>query len=115
MHASEKLGGGSTVGIALVGALFQLFFITLLLGIGADVGLLTETERADDGERHLAHAEFGRHGGKMTLEGEVHQGGVDDVVLMMTEGNLRTAKLLGQVEELLAALPGAEEAGGLLF
>ena len=56
MHTSEKLGGGSTVGIALVGALFQLFFITLLLGIGADVGLLTETERADDGERHFAHA-----------------------------------------------------------
>ena len=103
------------VGGLFVGALLQLFFIALLFGIGPDVGLLTETERPDDGEWHLAHAELDGHGGEMALEGEVHQGGVDDVVLMMTEGNLRTAKFLGQVEELLAALPGAEKAGGLIF
>ena len=103
------------VGGLFEGTLLQLFFIALLFGIGADVGLLTKAERTDDGEWHFAHAELDRHRGKMALEGEIHQGCVDDVVLMMTEGNLRTAKLLSQVEELLATLPGAEKTGGLLF
>ena len=51
----------------------------------------------------------------MSLEGEIHQGGMDDVILMMSQSNLGTAQLLGKIKELLAALPGAEEAGGLLL
>ena len=49
----------------------------------------------------------------MPLEGQVHQRGVDDVVLMVPKGYLRAAQLLGNVEELFAALPGTEKAGGL--
>ena len=92
-----------------------MFFIALLLGIGADVGFLTEAERADDGQRHLPHAEFGGHRGEMALKGEVHQGGMDDVILVMAQSDLRATQFLGKIEELFAALPGAEEAGGLLF
>ena len=49
------------------------------------------------------------------MEGKVHQGSMDDVILVVAEGNLGTTKLLGDIEELLAALPGTEEASGLLF
>jgi len=38
---------------------------------------------------------------------------MNDVVLMVSEGNFGAAQLLGDVEELLSALPGAEKAGGL--
>ena len=38
---------------------------------------------ADDGQWHLPHAELGGHRGEVALEGEIHQGGMDDVVLMM--------------------------------
>ena len=49
----------------------------------------------------------------MPLEREVHQGCMNDVVLMVAEGDFGAAVLLGNVEELLAALPGAKEAGRL--
>ena len=40
---------------------------------------------------------------------------MDEVVLVMAEGDLVAAEFLGEVEEQLAAVPGAEEAGLLLF
>ena len=40
---------------------------------------------------------------------------MDDVILVMAQSDLRATQFLGKVKELLAALPGAEEAGGLLF
>ena len=51
----------------------------------------------------------------MSLEGEVHQSGVDDVVLMVAESYLGTTQFLSEIEQLLASLPEAEETGGLLF
>ena len=61
------------------------------------------------------HLEQGGHRVETSLIEEVHQTGVEQVVLMMTQGNLVTAQLLRQIEELLATMPGAEEAGRLLF
>lgn len=40
---------------------------------------------------------------------------MDDVVLMMTEGNLGAPQFLSKVKELFAPLPGTEEANGLGF
>lgn len=51
----------------------------------------------------------------MSLEGEIHQSGMDDVVLMVAEGYLGATQFLSQIEQLLASLPGAEETGRLLF
>ena len=51
----------------------------------------------------------------MSLEGEVHQSGMDDVVLMVPEGYLGATQFLSEIEQLLASLPGAEETGRLLF
>ena len=91
------------------------FLVVLLTGILLDVVLLAETQRANDGQWHLAHAELGGHGGEVSLEGEVHQGRVDDVVLMVAEGYLGASQFLGKVKELLTTLPRTEEAGRLTF
>jgi len=103
----------STIGVVLIGTLLELLLITLFFGVCTDIILAAETKRADDGEGHFPHAEQSGHGAEVALEREVHQGRMDDVVLMVAQGNLVTPQLLGEVEELLAALPGAEEAGGL--
>jgi hypothetical protein len=100
---------GCAVSVVFVRALLELFPVALLLGISPDVSLGAKTKRADDGKRHLPHTEQGRHGAEVSLEGEVHQCGMYDVVLMMPECNLVASYLLGKVEELLATLPGAEE------
>ena len=92
-----------------------MWFIVLLMGIGLYVALSAEAERTDNGQRHLLHLQFGRHGRELPLKGEVHQRCMDKVVLMMAQGDLGATKLLGKIEELLAALPGAEEARGLLL
>ena len=55
----------------------------------------------------------GGHSVKTPLEGKVHECRVQQVVLVMTQGNLVAAKLLSQVEQLLAAIPGAKKAGRL--
>jgi hypothetical protein len=60
-------------------------------GILADVVLTAKAQWSDDGERHFMHTQLDRHGGEMTLEGEVHQGCMDNVVLMMAKGYLATA------------------------
>ena len=75
----------------------------------------TQTERTDDGKGHLLHLQQGRHGVEASLEGEVHQGGMENVVLMMAEGNLRTADFLCKVENQFAAVPGAEKARRFLL
>ena len=108
----ERLCGGAIGGL-LVRAQLELFLVMLLLGILLDVSLLTQAQRTDNGQRHLLHPELGRHRRELSLEGEVHQGSMDDVVLVVAKGYLGTTKLLSNIEELLAALPGTEEAGGL--
>ena len=101
------------MGVVFIRTLHQLFFIVMNVGISLNVSLMAEAERADDGQRHFLHAELGGHGGEVSLKSEVHQGGMDDVVLVVSKGNLGAAKLLGKVEELFPALPRTEKAGGL--
>ena len=109
----EQLAHGGTLGVVLVRAkLFQLL-IASQFGIAADVGLCHETKRTDNLQRHLVHLQTGRHGLEAALEEEVHQSRSEQVVLMMTQGNLVATQLLRQVEHLLATLPGAEETEGL--
>ena len=103
------------VGFALVRTECDLLLIVVLLGILAYVVFLTETQGTNDGEGHLLHLQLGRHGGEVALKGEIHQGSMDDVVLMMAKGYLRTIQLLSKIEELLAALPRAEKTGRLTF
>ena len=106
LHVGEEVSGSGALGFVFMWALFQLFFVVMSVGIGLNVSLMAEAERADDGQRHFLHAELGGHGGEVSLESEVHQSGMDDVILMVAEGNLGAAQLLCEVKELLAALPG---------
>ena len=101
--------------VGLIGAELLLFLIPLHLGPRLDVALRDEAQRADDGERHLAHLQTGGHRGEVSLISEVHQCRMDEVVLMMPEGDLVTAEFLCEVEELFASIPRTEEAGLLLF
>ena len=114
-HEGKEFSGSSSVGIAFVRTFLPLLLIVMSIGIGLNISFLAQAQRADDSERHLLHAKFSGHGREIALKGEVHQGGMDDVILMVAQSNLRAAQLLGKVEELFAALPGTEEAGGLLF
>ena len=107
LQLCEKVGGSSSVSVMFVWTLLPLSLIMMSLGIGADVSFVAETERSDNGQRHLLHAQLGRHGREMTLEDKVHQGGMNDVVLMVTKGYLGTSKSLGGIEQLLATLPRA--------
>ena len=113
LHVLEEGLRRGAIGVVRVGAELDLFLVVMLLGILAYVVFLTEAQRADDGEGHLSHLELGRHRREVALKGEIHQGGMDDVVLMMAKGYLRAVELLRQIEKLLAALPRAEKAGGL--
>ena len=102
------------VGIGVVGTAFFLWLVVMRFGVGKDVGFVTEAERTDDADGHFLHAQQYGHRAKATLECKVHQGGVKDVVLMVAEGNLRAAQFLCEIEDLLASVPRAEEAGRLL-
>ena len=51
----------------------------------------------------------------MSLEGEIHQRRMDDVVLMVPQGYLCATQFLSEVEELLATLPGTEKTGRFFF
>ena len=72
MHETVKLLDGSAVGLLFMGAELDKFLVALLTGVLPDVVLLAETQWANDGQWHLAHAELGGHGGEMSLEGKVH-------------------------------------------
>ena len=84
----KQFGCSSAIGTRFVRTLLQLFFIALLLGIGTDVCLLAKTERTNDSERHFTHAQLDGHCGEMSLEGEIHQRRMDDVVLMVPQSYL---------------------------
>ena len=115
LHVGKELDSGSAVGIVFVRTLFELFFILMGIGIGLDISFLAQAQRTDDSEWHFPHFQLNRHRGEMTLKGEVQKGGMDDVVLMMAQSDLRTTQFLREIEELFATLPGAEKARGLLF
>ena len=103
------------VRVCLVGTDFLLLLIALLFGVSLDVSLWDEAERTYDRKRHLAHLQQGGHRAESALEAEVEQDRMDDIVLMVAEGNLVTAEFLCEIEHLLAAVPGTEKAGLLLF
>ena len=107
LHISKEVSSSRALGFVFIRALFQLFFVVMSLGIGLNVSLMAEAEWAYDGQWHFLHTELGGHGGEVSLENEVHQSGMDDVILMVAEGNLGTSQFLSEVKELFAALPGA--------
>ena len=102
------------MGIGVVGTAFFLWLVVMRFGVGEDVGFVAEAEWTDDADGHFLHAQQYGHRAESTLKREVHQGGVKDVVLMVAEGNLRAAQFLCEIEDLLAPVPRAEEAGRLL-
>ena len=85
----------------------------VVIRIRLNIGLLAETKRSYDGQRHFSHCELGWHRREMALKREIHQSCMNNVVLMMSEGNFRTAQFLSKIEDLFASLPRAEEAGRL--
>ena len=58
---------------------------------------------------HLVHLQDRRHGGKSTLENQVHQQCLRHIVAVVPERNLIAAEFLRHIEERLAAIPAAEE------
>jgi hypothetical protein len=55
----------------------------------------------------------GKHGADLTTIKYIEEQGFDDVVLMVSKGDLVTFQLVGQTEEPLSPLPRAEETGVL--
>jgi hypothetical protein len=99
----------------LVGTEHLLFLVVLYLSPCLDVVFLYQTEWSYDREWHLPHTEADGHCGKVCLIGQVHQSRVDDIILMVPEGNLVATQFLSEVEELLATVPRTEETRLLLF
>ena len=77
-----------TIGAVFVRTALALWFIVLFFGILSDIRFATETKRSYNGQRHLLHLQFGRHRGKVSFEGEIHEGSLYEVILMVTQGYL---------------------------
>lgn len=107
----EEVGDVGALGCSFVGALFHE---GLVLGDYCPLleqGFFDHAEGSDDGEGHLLHLQVAGHGGETSGIGKVHEGGVEDVVLMMAEGDFVAAQFLCYFEERFAAVPRTEEAG----
>ena len=114
-HMVEQLGDGAAVGVVLVGATLYLLLVAAGVGVCLDVVFVAEAEWSDDGQRHFLHLEPDEHALEAALEELVEQGGVDDVVHVVAEGYFVAMQRLCEVENLLAAVPGTQKAGRLLF
>jgi hypothetical protein len=55
----------------------------------------------------------GEHGADLTTVKNIEKKCLNDVVLMMAKGDLVALQPMGQMEDLLSSLPGAEETGVL--
>ena len=97
------------------GLVMAPLLVVLYLSPCLDVVFLYQTEWSYDRERHLPHTETDGHCGKVGLIGEVHQSRVDDIILMVSEGNLVATQFLREVEELLATVPRTEKTRLLLL
>ena len=93
--------------VRLVGTEFLLFLIASHFCVDLDILFLYHAERSDDGQWHLTHLEARWHRVEAPLKGEVHQGCMDEIVLMMAECYLVAAEFLSEVEEFFASHPGA--------
>ncbi len=113
LESGEHLDHAAAVRGVLVGTVLLLLAIFVQLGKAGDVTLLDTAERTDDGHVKLVHLQGRRHGGESALEGHVHKQGDKHIILMVSEGYLVAPERLGRLEERLAAVPRAEEAGGL--
>ena len=96
-----------------IGAWGLLLLETLLSSYLCYPGLLDETEGTDELQGIVFHGHLGTDGAGMALEGEVHEPGREDVILVMTEGYLVETMFRGKGEEEFAAVPGTEEAAWL--
>ena len=94
----------------LEGARLLLWDILTQFGVTTELALLNQAERTNKLQGHLVHLKFGIDSGELAIEDKIHEQGLDDIILVMAEGNLVAAKFLCSVEERLAAVPGAEEA-----
>lgn len=98
MHGFDDATDVGAVAHLIVGAYF-LYGLVLMDGCPADeVSFLHHAKRADESNWKLAHDEFGGHCGECTIEGEVHEGSAEDVVLVVTESYLIATQLLRERE-----------------
>jgi len=80
-------------------------------GKSLDQTLLGVGERADEDDPALEHLLPGRHRADLAFKKQVHQDGLDDVVLVVAQRHLAAPQLLGRLEERLAPVPGTPETG----
>lgn len=78
-------------------ASLYLWLVSAELRIAADIGLMHQAKRTNDGERHLAQLQTHRHSGEMPLVESVHQGRVHNIVHMMPECYLIAPQLLREI------------------
>ena len=97
-------------GGVLVGAGLDLLVVAVVVGPLLQGGVADEAEGTDEGHGEVVHGHLGAHGGELSLEGEVHEGGLHEVVAMVAEGNLVATVGAGGLKEFLATLPGTAEA-----
>ena len=104
---------GGTIGLFLVWAQSFLLMKAFLLGYCFDVGFMGKAEGADNLEMVMIHLHKRTHGLCFAFEGDIHQIGDDEVVVMMPEGYLIEAFFLRKKEEGFAPVPCTEEASRL--
>ena len=104
---------GGTIGLFLVWAETLLLMEAFLLGYSFDVGFVGKAEWADNLEMVMIHLHERTHGLCFAFEGDIHQIGDDEVVVMMPEGYLIEAFFLRKKEEGFAPVPCTEEASRL--
>src|SRR5467141_3709466 len=80
---------------------------------GGDLALRRVTERPDDQVAAVVAAQARRHRPQLSGEEHGHDQGLDQVVAVVAEGDLRAAELLRGVVEDAAAQARADRAGGL--
>ena len=98
-----------SVGIVLIGAFPFLREVAFDGRPLLQVSLADETKGTDDGQGKTIHLKDGLHGRELSLEGKVHQGGLDEIVAMVTKCELVAPELLRQVKKFLATVPRAEK------
>ena len=110
LHVCEQFAGLGAGGVVLEGAGLDLTVIPLTLRVFGDLFLVDEAEGTNDGKRHLIQRQPRCHRGEFAGEGHVHQEGLEDIVAVVAKGYFVAANLLGESEQGVASIAGAEEA-----
>lgn len=105
-----ELGGNALDVMAtrglVVGTALELLAIVVVGSPLYEVCFANETEGTDEGHGEMVHGHQRAHGGKLSFEGEVHEGRNDEVVAVVTKGDFIALEAFGNGEEAIATVSG---------